>query len=93
MNKKSLLIMLVAGVTFFTVGWKFNLIKDYQKERVTSIIAMIWSSEENSMALSSQYHTKQSIIAIGSGKLNWWWFAIAAVILFGGFAATRKRRK
>jgi len=69
-NIKSLIIFTFVIVTGSVLAWKFNFVKQYQKTRVEAVIAMIVSPDKEGLSRSSQYHTKQSIIAIGSGGLT-----------------------
>jgi len=61
-NKKVLILFLVAAVVFGSLGWAFFL-KDYQRVRVT---AFLFPKED---PLGVGYHITQSKIAIGSGGL------------------------
>lgn len=58
-----LLVVLVAGVAAFAGMWQFNLLKDYQKNRLAVFI------NPNADPLDTGYHLHQSEIAIGSGQL------------------------
>lgn len=61
-NKKVLILFLVAAVVFGSLGWAFFL-KDYQRVRVN---AFLFPKED---PLGVGYHITQSKIAIGSGGL------------------------
>ncbi len=67
-NKKSVALLTLAALILAPIGWKFVL-KPYQKRRIVALVTM-HSSEKSDLALTSQYHTKQSIIAIGSGRIS-----------------------
>jgi len=67
-NRKWLTGLIIFVIIATPVLWQFGL-KEYQKERVVALTTMLWS-DSNELSLTSQYHTNQSIIAIGSGKLN-----------------------
>ncbi|HNW82612.1 MAG TPA: rod shape-determining protein RodA [bacterium] len=61
----------LAGLIIFLIVtspllWNF-VMKDYQKKRIVAIATMMVSDTSEFM-LTSQYHTHQSIIAVGSGK-------------------------
>lgn len=58
-----LIIFLIIASPFL---WNF-VMKDYQKKRIVAIVTMVWS-DTSELMLTSQYHTNQSIIAVGSGK-------------------------
>ncbi|MBN1222591.1 MAG: rod shape-determining protein RodA [Candidatus Aminicenantes bacterium] len=61
-NKKTILIILVAALILITLGYGF-LLKDYQKERIKTLIF------PGHDPLGSGYQVLQSKIAIGSGGL------------------------
>ncbi len=67
-NRKRLIALFLIAVISAPLLWEFVL-ADYQKRRVTAIVTMMWQ-EGGDESLSSQYHTKQSIIAVGSGQLS-----------------------
>jgi rod shape determining protein RodA len=59
--KRSLVIIMLAGIIISaSIGWLF-ILKDYQKERVTNLFVPDRDS------LSTGYNIKQSMVAIGSG--------------------------
>jgi rod shape determining protein RodA len=60
LNKKILIIFLVAAIVFSLIGWQF-LLKDYQKTRLKAIVNPLQDPR------GSGYHVLQSKIAIGSG--------------------------
>ena len=59
---KHLLLLALIGIIIFSLGW-FFLLKDYQKERITSFL------NPYSDPLGRGYNIIQSTIAVGSGKL------------------------
>jgi len=59
---KHLLLLTLISIIIFSLGW-FFLLKDYQKERITSFLSPY------SDPLGRGYNIIQSIIAVGSGKL------------------------
>lgn len=61
-NKKQLLVLLLI-LTMITVGSWFAILKDYQKERISTFI------NPSRDSLNTGYNVMQSIIAVGSGKL------------------------
>ncbi len=61
---KHLALFAVAGVILFSIAWHANIIKDYQKNRLTSFL------NAKADPLGSGYHIIQSRIAIGSGKIE-----------------------
>ncbi len=66
-NIKSLLYLFIVVLICAPLLWKFML-KPYQKTRIVAIVTM-HSEENSSRSLTSQYHTKQSMIAVGSAGL------------------------
>jgi rod shape determining protein RodA len=60
LSRKTLIIILIAGILLGLAGWQFFL-KDYQKDRLKSVINPTLDP------LGSGYHVLQSKIAIGSG--------------------------
>jgi rod shape determining protein RodA len=60
LNKKTLIIILIAAVLLSVFSWQF-LLKDYQKTRLQSILSPLQDPR------GSGYHVQQSKIAIGSG--------------------------
>lgn len=66
-NKKSLLYLLIFTIISIPIAWEF-VFQDYHKKRVIAMKNMIWP-DSTDMSLTVQYHTKQSIIAVGSGEL------------------------
>lgn len=65
-NRKWLMGLIIFAIVASPFLWNF-VMKDYQKKRVVAIVTMIWS-DTSELILTSQYHTNQSIIAVGSGK-------------------------
>ena len=63
MEWRSFVTLLTGGIVAAVPTWMF-LLKDYQKERLTSFI----NPEEHK--LDSAYQAMQSIIAVGSGKIT-----------------------
>ncbi len=63
LDKKSVLIALSCFILILPFGWFFGL-KDYQKSRVLSF------AKPSSDPKGSGYHSIQSMVAIGSGKLT-----------------------
>lgn len=59
---KSILMVCVAGITFFAVGWNFFLY-DYQKLRVINFLNPMGDPR------GAGYHSIQSMIAVGSGGM------------------------
>jgi rod shape determining protein RodA len=62
LNRKTVVFLLIIGLTLGFLGWNFVL-KDYQKKRLTTLI---FPSQD---PLGSSYHITQSKIAVGSGGL------------------------
>lgn len=61
-NKKFIWIMVLAGIMVGVLGWQF-VVSDYHKERIGVFLS------PNSDPLGQGYNIRQSIIAIGSGRL------------------------
>jgi len=59
-----LLMTVLVGLTFFWIGWRKDVIKDYQKQRLIAFI------DPYSRANKEGYHIIQSQLAIGSGGLK-----------------------
>jgi len=62
MNRKMLIIFLIAALFLGFIGWNF-ILRDYQKQRITTLL----HPQED--PLGSGYQIKQSKIAVGSGGL------------------------
>ena len=60
---KSFVILVVIGVLSMPLSWTY-LLKPYQKERIISFL------NPDKDPLGSSWHSRQSIIAIGSGRLT-----------------------
>ncbi len=60
---KHLLLIIISGICLFTLMWKLNIIKPYQKARLYSFVRPDLDPQD------SGYHVIQSRIAIGSGML------------------------
>ena len=60
-----LLGLSVAGVISIVVALQTDVIKDYQLARLTAFLG----ASDPSLAQTSAFHTRQSLIAIGSGQL------------------------
>ncbi|MFQ6108819.1 MAG: rod shape-determining protein RodA [Candidatus Aminicenantales bacterium] len=60
LNRKMLIILLIAALLFSVVGWSVVL-RDYQKERIKILVS------PGHDPLGAGYHIQQSKIAIGSG--------------------------
>jgi rod shape determining protein RodA len=67
MKMRSVVMLLAAFLVAAPVSWS-HLLKDYQKERITSF----WDRVDGAHAdlLDSGWHTHQSLVAIGSGGLT-----------------------
>lgn len=59
---KTLLILLLIGILTIPISWAY-LLKPYQKQRITSFI------NPDDDPLGASWHSRQSTIAIGSGRL------------------------
>lgn len=55
--------VIVAGIVLFSLAWSLDVVKPYQKERLTAFL------NPNLSPLDAGYHVIQSQIAIGSGQL------------------------
>lgn len=62
LNRRILIFLLVFSLFFGLIGWNF-LLRDYQKQRVTTLI------NPSQDPLGAGYHILQSKIAVGSGGL------------------------
>ncbi len=67
-NRKWMTGLIIFLIVVSPLLWNF-VMKDYQKKRIVAIVTMIWS-DTSELMLTSQYHTNQSIIAVGSGKFS-----------------------
>ncbi|HOW50756.1 MAG TPA: rod shape-determining protein RodA [bacterium] len=65
-NRKRLIALFLIAIVSAPLLWEFVL-ADYQKRRVTAIVTMMWQ-DTGDESRTSQYHTKQSMIAVGSGR-------------------------
>ncbi len=63
MSRRTVAIVLIAGLVLGLVGWNLVL-KDYQKKRIQTLL------NPNEDPRGSGYHVRQSRIAIGSGGLT-----------------------
>lgn len=61
-NRRSLAILVIAGVFGAGVAW-VGILKDYQRQRITTFL------DPEQDARGSGYHSIQSLIAVGSGRL------------------------
>ena len=68
-NRKWLLGVIIFVMVSAPILWTWGL-HDYQKTRVVSLISMLMGEESQELSQTSQYHIKQSIIAVGSGRLH-----------------------
>lgn len=68
-NRKWLIGVIVFVLVSAPILWTWGL-HDYQKTRVISLISMLMGEESQELSQTSQYHIKQSIIAVGSGRLH-----------------------
>lgn len=68
-NRKWLAGVLLFVIVSVPVLWMWGL-HDYQKTRVISLVTMLLGEESQELSQTSQYHIKQSIIAVGSGRLH-----------------------
>ena len=68
-NRKWLFGVIIFVVVSVPVLWMWGL-HDYQKTRVISLVSMLMGEESQELSQTSQYHIKQSIIAVGSGRLR-----------------------
>ena len=68
-NRKWLLGVIIFVVVLAPILWTWGL-RDYQKTRVVSLVSMLIGEESQELSQTSQYHIKQSIIAVGSGRLH-----------------------
>lgn len=59
---KHIAVLVLSAVVVFTVAWNTGLIRDYQKQRLTSFL------NPDADPRGSGYHIRQSKIAIGSGE-------------------------
>ncbi len=60
---KHLAALIIIGGVLFTGMWKFNILKPYQKNRLSAFINPEWDPKD------AGYHVIQSRIAVGSGQL------------------------
>ncbi len=56
--------LFAVGILLFGVAWQFNLLKDYQKERVHTFINPLSDPK------GKGYHVLQSLVAIGGGSVS-----------------------
>lgn len=63
-KKRYMVIFIVVGALLFGMMWHFNVLKPYQKSRVTSFI------DPASDPRATGWHVQQSLVAIGSGKIT-----------------------
>ena len=68
-NRKWLIGVLLLVLVSAPLLWTWGL-HDYQKTRVVSLISMLMGEESQELSQTSQYHIKQSIIAVGSGRVH-----------------------
>lgn len=68
-NRRWLLGLTVFVLITAPILWTWGL-HDYQKTRVISLVYMLAGEESSELSQTSQYHIKQSIIAVGSGRLH-----------------------
>ena len=68
-NKRHILIISLLFIVTAPWIWTHGL-RPYQKQRIIALTSRVFTSEKSRTSLTSQYHTNQSIIAIGSGKLT-----------------------
>jgi len=67
-NRRWLAGMIIIGIVAAPFIWNYGL-KQYQKNRVVALVTFMWS-DSSELSLTTQYHTNQSIIAVGSGRTN-----------------------
>jgi len=67
-NRKWLVGALIFLVISAPLMWNFVL-QDYQKKRIVAIVTMI-GADGSELSQTSLYHTNQSIIAVGSGRMT-----------------------
>lgn len=69
-NWKHLVIVIAMGGALFGIGWKTNIVKDYQKDR---ILVLFWSDEYKKSLppkiRGKAYQMDQSLIAVGGGQI------------------------
>ncbi len=69
-NRKNIIAMIISLIIIAPLAWNFGM-RSYQKTRIKAIVNMMVADDSSKeMSQTSQYHTKQSIIAIGSGGLK-----------------------
>ena len=68
-NRKWIIGVMIFVLVSVPVLWMWGL-RDYQKTRVLSLVSMLLGEESHELSQTSQYHIKQSIIAVGSGRLH-----------------------
>ncbi|MBO7126113.1 rod shape-determining protein RodA [bacterium] len=68
-NRRWLVGVLLFVIVSVPVLWMWGL-HDYQKTRVIALVTMLLGEESQELSQTSQYHIKQSIIAVGSGRLH-----------------------
>ena len=68
-NRKWLVGIFVIVIVSAPIVWSYGL-RDYQKERIIALVTMVFNEDSSELSLTSQYHTKQAIIAVGSGRMN-----------------------
>lgn len=61
---KHIAALALAGILLFSVAWQTNIIKPYQKQRLSSFM------NPEADPRGSGYHVRQSKIAIGSGQVS-----------------------
>lgn len=63
-NGRHLVAILLAGVVLFSLAWKFNVIHDYQKDRVLILLGLKRDPQ------GKGYHVEQSLTAVGGGQVT-----------------------
>jgi rod shape determining protein RodA len=65
---RSFLTLAVIGILTIPITWEY-LLEDYQKERILSF-KNAWMEQESAEGIQNEgYHARQSIIAVGSGRV------------------------
>jgi len=65
-NRKWLMGLIIFTVLSAPFVWHYGL-KEYQQNRVIALVTFMWS-DSTELSLTTQYHTNQSLIAVGSGR-------------------------
>ncbi|HPV21180.1 MAG TPA: rod shape-determining protein RodA [bacterium] len=66
-NRKWLTGLIIFIIISSPFIWQYGL-KKYQQDRIIALVSFVWSDSDD-LSLTTQYHTNQSVIAVGSGQI------------------------